>query len=320
MQAGGIELVWQAPAGCPRARQVLQRIRNLSGTDSTNVPPLRAEATIEREQAGQLRLHLVTHAGGLVGERTLDGTACSDLANSAAVHLALLLQASEPPGEPDGVGASREAAQWPPSTTTQTAPAPAPAASGGTRGQPAQPLAREPAGSVRSVQGLLQAPLAMLELGPLPQPALGLALAGGVRFAPYTLLLEGRARLGQRLRGPGDASVAAELDHVSVGLRGCRALTGGRFALSPCVHFEVEHLWARGSGSHLSVRTAQTTWFAAGAGLQVRLELSAWLGLVARIDAQLETARPRISVDNLGNLGQLGPAAFSFSLGSEWIL
>jgi hypothetical protein len=54
--------------------------------------------------------------------------------------------------------------------------------------------------------------------------------------------------------------------------------------------------------------------------VQARYHLAAWLALLAGFDATIEGSRPRIKIDGVGRVGQLGPAAAKIALGTEWIL
>lgn len=313
-QAQAPELDWNVPAGCPRAAQVLQRVQSLVGAAPVAATPLRAEVSIERAADGVLHLHLVTRANGLTGERRVESRSCEDLANTVAIHLALLLQAAKPTAaEPGDANAP-----------TNAAPdrAYAPAAHGvmppATRDAHALESAVE--NTPRSVFGLLQLPVAAFGVGPLPHVTAGTGLAGGLAIARFRVYLEGQAWLAQQLSANGVSTLSAQLQRASVNVRACRAFGSARWELAPCIAIHVEHLWARGSGPHLNARAAQTTWLAAGVGAQARYAITSWLGILARADVQLELSRPRLSVDGLGTIGQLGPAALTLTLAGEWIL
>ena len=82
----------------------------------------------------------------------------------------------------------------------------------------------------------------------------------------------------------------------------------------------LEHISARGTGADITSRSEQTTWLAVGAGAQGRLYLATWFSLVLGVDALIETARPVIAIDGVGDLARSGPAALTITLGPEWIL
>ncbi|MET0388489.1 MAG: hypothetical protein ABW321_21135, partial [Polyangiales bacterium] len=166
-----LELTWRAPSGCQRAREVRERVRQLVGVVIANPLPLSAQVTIERRQDGRMRLTLLTAAGGLNGERRIEGRACDELVSVVAVHLALLLRAAEvPPKDEPRVSSERAAvagrpSNQPPPTAARAAPPPVQ----GAVPAPAALVveAREPASAdeVRRVHGLLQLPGAVVALG-----------------------------------------------------------------------------------------------------------------------------------------------------------
>ncbi|HET7540073.1 MAG TPA: hypothetical protein VFK05_09375, partial [Polyangiaceae bacterium] len=165
-----------------------------------------------------------------------------------------------------------------------------------------------------------QAPLAAMSFGPLPRPSWGLALAAGASFETWHFLLGGAAWLRQNVPAEQFPGYGADIARLSGTFKACHALGGSRFEVAPCLVLSLEHISARGTGPDVTARPQQTTWLAIGAGAQGRLSLASWLSLVVGIDAQIETARPLISVEGLGDLTQLGPAALTATIGPEWIL
>jgi hypothetical protein len=327
-----VELTWEAPSGCPAASDVQARIRKLAASARPSGTALRAAATITRNPGGGLRLRLVIRAGDLVGERTIEGRSCEDLAGAAAVNLALLLVAREPLTAAD-VGAPPGASTAEPAKPGEPQP---------TQEQPSKTEAAEPdqpddddhadtgaddedeqnddAPKARGWRGLLDAPLGALELGPMPEPSLGGALAIGLWFDRFRILAEGSLWQGQELTATTHLSAAADIDRFAATLRACRTFPFDRFELAPCAHVSLQHVSARGKGPHIAARTEATTWVAPGIGVQARYDLASWLALLAGVDARIEGSRPRIAIEGVGRVGQLGPAAVKIALGLEWIL
>jgi hypothetical protein len=167
---------------------------------------------------------------------------------------------------------------------------------------------------------LLDAPLGALELGPMPEPSLGGALAIGLWIDRWRILAEGSLWQRQELTATTHLPAAADIDRFAATLRTCRTFPFDRFELAPCVHVSLQHVSARGKGPQIAARTEASTWVAPGAGVQARYHLASWLALLAGIDARIEGARPRIAIDGVGRVGQLGPAAVKIALGLEWIL
>jgi hypothetical protein len=321
-------------------------VRQLAGSAKSSAAPLRAEATVTRGDDGTLRLKLVLHAGNLTGERYIDGKSCADLAGATAVALALLLQSKAPLNERDlfarespGAESSRSepsseerptqddqtsspkpasVAHEPPKPEAQPPSKPPPLSSESERSK--RPAANVEVRAARRWRMLFQAPTAALGLGPLPRPSFGIGFAGGVSLDHWRLLAAGSAWLRQELTTSDQPGLTANVDRLSAGIWGCRALVLSPLEAAPCFTFAVEHISARGQGEHVAPRTANATWVAAGVGVQAGVRVAPWLGLSAGIKAEIETSRPRISIEGVGNLGQLKPAAVTITVGPEWIL
>jgi hypothetical protein len=323
--AAAIELNWSAPPGCPRQSDVRERIRKLAGAARSTDNPLRADGNITQKEDGRFRLTLVVRSGELVGERNIESASCEDLAGAAAVALALLLRAEEPlesfsAGSPAGSPSSQEGSERERGESSSGEKA-------AERGAVRPPEADAPSGvggsrepSPGSLHGLLQAPLAALSLGPLPEPALGFGLAAGVSFHDFRLLVEGQKWLEQRVAAEDFPGFGAEVERATATLRGCRAFRWESVALAPCLALSLEFLSASGTGPAVSASTERALWVAPGAGAQGLVLLTSWFNLVASVDGRLETARPRISIDGLGDVDQVAPIAVTVLLGSEWIL
>ena len=320
-----IELTWQAPAGCPRADDVRARIRELAGGASTDGSQLRAEATVTRDRDGRFHLKLIVHAADATGERHIEGRSCEDLAGAAAVNLVLLLGSSQPPAADSAAPSKRSDGDDAPHAQERPPPPsaadPEDAAEPQTEASPA-PAASAPEGesSPSNVRPLLRIPFASLSIGPLPRPSFGVALGAGVRLGSWSVLAEAAAWLQQTVPSPTRAGVSADVDHIDASLRACYKFAWPSVEVAPCVSASLRHVWVSGAGTYVTARTAESTWIAPGIGVELGLPLSKWLSLIARIDAQLETSHPRISIDGVGELDQLAPASFAFAVGAEWVL
>jgi hypothetical protein len=154
----------------------------------------------------------------------------------------------------------------------------------------------------------------------MPEPSLGGALATGLWIDRWRILAEANLWQGQELTATTQLPAGADVDRFAATLRTCRTFPFGRFELAPCVHVSLQHVSARGKGPHIAARTEASTWVAPGVGVQARYRLAAWLGLLTGLDARIEGSRPRIAIDGVGRVGQLGPAAVKIELGLEWIL
>ncbi len=322
-----VELTWDAPDGCPSSAAVLARVRQLAGPTKTTGSELRAEATISQPSDGQLHLRLVIHAGNLVGVRNIDGTSCKDLAGAAAVALALLLSSEEPLSERELTGPATTETPTnsaKPSDVERTNPEnPAPSVA---PPPPAPKPSNSPASSTeatppRPLRGLLLLPFGALSVGPLRQPSLGLGLAAGASFERWRVLAEGTLWSRQHATATNLLDeYGADLARFSIGLRGCRNLSSGRFELAPCLMASLQHLSARGNGAHVTPLSNDATWIAAGVGLRLGVRVAPWLRLVAGVDGEVETSRPEIGIADIGSVERLLPVAATITVGPEWIL
>jgi hypothetical protein len=329
---------------------VRARLRKLAGPLKSTAPTLRAEVSITRNDDGGLHLRLLVRSGSLAGERNMDGKSCSALAGAAAVTLVLLLQSTEPLTENDLSGSSNATADSSKSTpnaqtisnttnsnTTNSNTTNSNATNSNTPKQtPARPPATALAASEqhpapravpehdqrpeRAWHVLLQLPQVELGVGPLHQPSLGLAVSAGASFASWRFLAKGSLWFPQHASADnGEGPYGADIHRMTATLLTCRTVVRSWFELSPCVSLAVQHVSARGTGSHVGARTGTVTWFGVGVGAQGGVHLAPWLTLFLGLDAQLQMSQPLLSVDEIGPVERLLPAALTTTLGSEWI-
>ena len=307
-----LDLEWDAPRGCPQRGEVLERIRAIAGSALDEAEGLSAAGKITSGRGG-VRLELLVRDGGELRRRVIDSDSCSALAGAAAVTLALLLgvgAGSEAPPEdevPNAEGGPREAAE--PSST-----------------EPGRAVPREPAPSAgssapRSWALVLRGPLLSADLGPLPRPALGVGLGIGVRHAGWAITLTGQLSRDQTFSVPEPgATFGAELERVSAQLLACRGWRWTRIEVAPCAGLALERVTAQGFGEGVSPQPQRAIWPAPGAGVVAHWFALPSLALFAAVNGFLELSRPRVVVEELGEVRQLGPAAIGTAVGLEWIL
>ena len=338
--APALNLRWEAPVGCPQQNDVQARIRKLAGSASSSAGPLQADGTITQTDGGRFQLKLVMRSGNLVGEREIESQSCKDLAGAAAVTLALLMRSEEPFSEHDlGDHPISDA----PTGSTEPSSSDSSAAGNPKQAEPA----KSDAGEVRSSTSnpatapvapaddpakppiapanrrwhlALQAPVAALSFGPLPKPSWGVALAAGASYDNWRFSLGGAKWQRQSVPAGDFPGFGADVDRLTATLRACPTQRFSVVELAPCLALSLEHASARGTGTHLASRSEQASWLALGGAAQARLYLAPWFSLVVGVDALLEASRPQISIDGVGNVAKLGPAAFTVMVGPEWIL
>lgn len=296
-----VDLDWQAPQGCPDASTVLARVRALAGATPHPSLPLTASVKVRQRKSGRYQLQLVVEKDGLVGRRELEAASCEDLAGAVAVNLALLFEDS---------AALEAAATTAASQSTQTdAPPPS------QRAQP-EPTA-DPPSDPPFIRALLQGPLLSLSSGPLPE--LGASAGGGVALESWRIAAGATVWLKQKAESD-RPETGAELLRITARALGCRGISVGQANLAPCLSVSLEHVRAQGYGAYVRRASAEATWLAVGAGLQARFPLTPWLNVLGGVELKVRTARPRVSIEGVGEISRLGWIAAELSLGSEWIL
>lgn len=307
-----VELDWSAPPGCPGAAAVHERIHALAGENLRTKERLRATGRIER-RGTRFRLTLTVRDGDTVGERTVDSDACTDLAGAAAIALGLLLEdkrhaeaaAIQTKPNPDG-DASRP-----------SRPAPSRAPDDVTNDKTSPPTSDE---GERLFRALVLLPFPTFDIGPLPEPSVGLGAGLGAKLEAFRFLAMARYYPTIAVAASDYPAAGANVDRVSAELWACHGLRAGRFELAPCLTGSLDHYTARGTGVDVAPRSARTIAIALGGGVAADVHLLDWLALSATAALRAETSRPRITIDDFGEVKKLGPVQASFALGTTWIL
>jgi hypothetical protein len=309
-----VQLEWNAPAECPRLEDVQARIRELAGARRSSIRPT-AVATVTRNVDGQFQLSLVVRTDDGTGTRKIEGKSCEALAGATAVALVLLLQSSEAkdevdPDQPPAGGDERapnrsgvdDAAKGVEPPPPHPEPKPAPQAD-----HPRPVLVRLPAGTIG--------------WGPVPGLSAGITAAVGLQLERWRFLAGGTFWLAQHAtKSVASQEYGGDIHRVTGQLHVCRAgMVGGALELAPCAGLYAHHLWARGTGAHIATRTATATWLAVALGAQARLHATPWLAVVVGVSGEVETSRPRLSLEDVGRVEQLLPVAATMTVGTEWM-
>jgi hypothetical protein len=268
-------LSWQAPAGCPDLASQRADIRRRVGEARPTAEPVVASGEIRRDSSGGFVLSLRTSAGTTSGERVLSGPDCHQLAEAAALILAMLIKP--------------EAQAEPP------APAPAP---------PPAPAPSPPVGPRFGVGAD-----ALLATGVLPHLAEGLAL----RFVYARGMLAAAAQVAGLL--PQTVEVAAwpgataSFYRLDSAVQFCATTARERRVFGAlCLGGSLVRLHGRSAGI---ARTGQATgvWVEASVEPSLSVRLTTALRLRLALDGRDLGSRPDMAVAGLGHVYQ--PAAFS---------
>lgn len=310
----GPELSWDAPAGCPQAAEVRARIEAIAGAAVQKETHLQARARVTRAD-GRFHLRLWLRDGELTGERNITADSCEDLAGATAVALGLMLR-SETPLTERALRGARDTAGGDASASQAEPVPPAPPAVEPQASEAAPPLRSRSA--ARPVRALVRAPALVGELGALPEPSAGFGLGVGAHYDDWLFVLSGQFWLPQTLHGtafPGHgARVARQLASLTMG----RAFRAGRAEVGPCLTLALQRISARGTGAGVTPSEARAVWLGVGAGAQGALEVAEALAIFADVGARVETARPLLAIDGLGDVAQIGPVALAAAVGLQW--
>ncbi len=193
VDAASLELTWDAPQACPTIDSVQREVTRLEGQRAT-LSALRASVHVRSTPTGWVA-ELRTDSNGAQGERTLEAADCAQLADAAALVIAmahcpeLAMGAIEPPAPPVPPGAQLAISAF-------------------------------AAGDWGSL------------LAPTFAAGLDLSLAFG-RFEVRALAL--RSLEQHRLSGPQADSAVAVQAQLGLGVRGCWYALESRVSLGPCV-------------------------------------------------------------------------------------
>lgn len=326
-----LALRWNAPPGCPQRQDVLEKIRAIAGAALQDGDALSVEGNITRE-AGRARLELLVRDGERREQREIASESCSALAGAAAVTLALLLgvenaesSANGDPtaADPNASGTAERSVGSDAATQVRTRGEDAARTENAEQDRGVAPArsARAEASSQRDWAFLVRAPIFAADVGPLPQPALGIGLGVGMRFRAWAVLLGAQLSREQSISsGLAQPGSGAELRRATGELLVCRGWRWGNLEASPCLGLSVEHVTARGFGDGVSARPRRALWPAPGISAALHWHTLKSLAFFASVSGHLELSRPRLLIQNLGEVRQLGPATLGAAIGLEWIL
>ena len=288
-----VQLAWQAPANCPQAAQVRQKVRDLLGKSAGEATPsrLRAEGRIEAT-GDRFRLTLNIHYDLVNATRVVEAVSCEDLGGVAAITLALLFRAehssSAPLTERDLGGASTAVGAQARSGDAESASF--------ERGR-REPAAREQSSLERAESHVAAASTVAEKREPNPQGQRVPSRAQPIRRAfaspfacpscaptwaccpiPISALVSRRGfatELGgfwppersgsRRITRPGRSlGYGAHFGRVSGELSGCRGFRLSEFELAPCLLLSLDDVSARGTGVGISSTSPRTAWVSRG--------------------------------------------------------
>jgi hypothetical protein len=238
-------IIWDAPAQCSDAQQVMAIVAELTGQHPPVLPPeRRIQAVVEPSGSGW-QLSLTLFDGARERSRVLTAPSCSELARAAGVALALAL-------EPEAAG---------------ELPAPEPAGSSVAH-QESEPGLEANALGPMSVETAAAAPIelewrleaaALFDGVALGAPAPGLGVSFGARRGALSGFAHGAWLPAQREGVNGGGSV--EFSLLAGGVRACYELARGLLEVDACGGVELGRLAA--SGERLDDAASFADWWLA---------------------------------------------------------
>jgi hypothetical protein len=316
-------LTWSGPGDCPSGERVVARVEQLLSRAKRVGMPLVAEATIAAEGDGY-RLDLSTEHGEKRLRRTVHAEACEELADAAALILALWIDpsllteqnqmaeqnrsegAAEPATRPSGpTRAVSEQNRIAEQNRSEGAAEPTTRPSAPTRA----PHRADP--SARRLHWRVNAG-PVVDFGSLPTLAPGLEMGGGVEVGRLAATLSSQWFPYSRRQIADEPPKGGTFSLLTAMGRVCYQPLE-RFALAGCAGAELGVLRAEGYGTALDDERS-IFWASAGPGFEVLLPVSGKVSVRGAGDVLFALQRPNFLLQNVGSESVYEPEAASLRL------
>ncbi|HTV25373.1 MAG TPA: hypothetical protein VMG12_42050 [Polyangiaceae bacterium] len=283
------------PSACGDTAEIVHAIERGVGAPLSEAAPLHFDLSIAREGRGVVARLFTASEPASPRVRRLEAPDCATLAETVAVAIALALGEAEEaelgPSEPHASAASDGIPASPPSTAADAEPGTR--GSGVTDAEPSHDARRRVQRESPHVPLEPSLSLWLLgDVGSLPVPSLGVALAADLRWAWLDLVALGSVLFDRNidLARPNAPDAGATLGLASGGLLACMrsAEAWAPFALRGCVGGELG--WLGGEGTGISdPKPGGSVWVAP------RVDGTGWLaiaGTPVRLGVWLTAAAP----------------------------
>jgi hypothetical protein len=300
--ARAAELSWQAPAGCASREQVISQVEELLRKPLGEVQGLAFEVVVSAADAGRFVVRVRTVLDGAArGEREIAGGSCREVADAAAVAIAMAVSETEgdqaewqlPPVRPqtDAAAVAEPGAAAPAATAAPAAAAPDAAAA-----------------EAASLWGLRFALGVAADVGMLPAIVAGAQLSVQGDYGPVGL--RGYGALFASADTAADSGLGAgTFDLAAVGalLCGQKAL-GARFDAALCGGAEASYV--AGTGEDVDASYTRSVWFAAlRAEAALGFALLQGLGIWLRVGLAVPLSRPEFVLNGSEPIHQVAKLA-----------
>ena len=284
--ASRLRLEWHAPAGCPDREQAYAAIAAALGKPlPARETPAVVRVQIAQREDGRWNADIWMYGAEGSGERSFIGASCTDVAEAAALIVAMALDPTAAAARGESGAADARAG---PSTDTP---------------------ARLSAGLRLSA-----------DAGSLPEPSAGAALVFGLEHARLRAQLEAAAWLPQEARIGRDAELGGRFGLFTGALRGCfdvLLFAADALRAGPCLAFEAG--LATGRGLDISEPgTDRDLWAAALGGVSLRHVGSSPVQLGLLVELGVPLHRLIWEIDDFAEVFRAAPVVGRLSLGAVW--
>jgi len=313
---GVFELRWEGTPGCPDAEAVALAVhRNLGNAPLAEREEIvRAEGRIRPGEGDQLELELSIDDGKGPGTRILQAETCDELADAAALIIAIAIdpdaaaleKAEEPAGEepvvddePGLVPAPPAGAAQPPrEQSKESRPrANATPAASGSLGPEIKRTATRPRGP-RSVHVRLGArAVGGADVGMTSPIGAAAGLAFGILLPKWRFDLTAVYLPPRQAEAEANPDIGGVLQLWAVGLRAAWVPRAGSVGFPIGAAIELGAMHGRGQGSALEATSANALWAAAVAGPGLCWAVLQSLALTLELDAVVPMTRPEFLTD-----------------------
>jgi hypothetical protein len=338
-------LDWDAPVGCPQRDEVLAAVKEITGPEVFARTSLQARGRI-REVNGAYRLELEAQGETESQVRTIDAKVCRDLLGASAVVLGLNLKRladAEQITNGDGSSGPGYDVEPPANSTVPSGSDSAPAAAAASNADATSNAAPKPVdpevaatpdatdiddsdaeGGPERAFGAsrnnmwVAVPQVHLALGSVPETSLQWAAGVGWRSPEWLVWLSGRYQPAQSVQSKSNSGIQVSIARAAAEIGVAHGFRGDHLEWAPGVMIGVDYLMVEGRGVEVVASRAATQYPFVVVAASLRWFATDWLTLAATVGAEVPLARPRFTVDALGEVGQMGPANGRLSVGSEW--
>jgi hypothetical protein len=261
-----LQLAWQSPDGCPDAARARAEIEQLLG-HPPDAPIARAVSADVRIEPAAPRWHMTLRLTrpDSVGERSIDGGSCEEVASAAELVIAMALDPT----------ATMERTRRPIVSATATAPAPA--------------APKEGSGVALLVRG-------EIDLGSLPAPA------PGARVGVEAALGRIRGEVAASYFPPQPTrTTGGTISLISIGVRAGSRFSTHRFELTPSLGVELGSMAGKGFGLDVN-GGGWGVWIVSTATIAAGVELTRWLGLAVELTGGVTLRGPTFVVEGVGTV------------------